>query len=146
MARSTPKDFTRAVQRWTHDTLTETSQTFRDAVSEFTDELVEAAPKVSGNLARSIQVTNGLPVYVGKPDQKYADPSADNQAAIASLELGDTARVAVGAAYALKTEVGYQSRGADGKLAVTGGRFWATSVGSRWKGIVQRIATARRRG
>lgn len=134
------KAFEKQIDNWIKRTEADIAETHRESVRTITNELVAAAPNVTGNLRRSISVAK-TPQYEGTPDQQFTDPTAANNAVISSLEPGDHAYLQVTAAYGLKEE--YGRTGSDGTHQP--GKFFVTSVASRWRGIVNRIASNKKR-
>lgn len=140
MARNRPKDFTRAVQQWTKDVAELSHRVQRDAVHGFVETLTENMPEVSGNLRRSVVVSD-TPFQYGHVDggTQFADRSAENRAKIEAMQPDGTIYIGVQAPYALKDNYGHV--GSDGKARP--GKFWAERTASAWRGLVAKYARAK---
>lgn len=140
--RGSTKSFTNAVSEWTEKAIRDATDIARAGAKEFVAEYQDATPKVSGNLANSTHVAaSPADLIKGTPDQKYADPTAANNAVIDAMELGDKVYVAQVAAYSGKAEFGYV--GSDGTPVA--GHFQGLTTAAKWKGMVRRLAKLRGR-
>jgi len=140
MARNRPKDFQRAVQNWTHDVAERSHRVQRDAVHGFVETLQDNMPEETGNLRRSVVVSDQPFQYGHLPDDtKFTDRSAENRAKIEAMPPDGTLYIGVQAPYSAKDN--YGAVGSDGK--VRPGKFWADRSASAWRGLVARYARAK---
>jgi len=140
MARNDPKAFARAVNKWTHDIAERSHRIQRDAVHGFVETLTDNMPHETGNLRRSVVVSDQPFVEGHVPaDTKFADRSAENRAKIEAMPPDGTRWIGIQSPYALQDN--YGAVGSDGK--VRPGKFWAERTASAWCGIVARYARAK---
>lgn len=109
----------------------------KDAVQGFVNTLQDNMPNESGNLRRSVIVSEE-PITVGRVDgsTEFQDRSAQNASVIANMKPDAHIYVGVQSSYALADN--YGSVGSNGK--VRAGKFWAEKTASAWRGLVKRFA------
>lgn len=142
MARKgSAKDFLASVQESIANMEEASHRIQRDAVHGFVDTLIDNMPEESGNLRRSVLVSE-QPIAIGRvdADTKFDDRSSQNHAVIESMKLDDVIHVGVQAPYALADNYGTVGHAADGKFTNRPGKFWAEKTQSAWRGLVAKFA------
>ena len=131
------KAFTNAVSDWIELAEEPSHRIQRDAVHGFVDTLQSNMPNESGNLRRSVIVSD-QPMTIGRVDgsTQFEDRSAQNHGVIEAMKPDGKVYVGVQAPYALADN--YGSVGSDGK--VRAGKFWAEKTASAWRGLVAKFA------
>lgn len=142
MARKgSAKDFLASVQESIANMEEASHRIQRDAVHGFVDTLIDNMPEESGNLRRSVMVSE-QPIAIGRvdADTQFDDRSAQNHAVIESMKPDGTIHVGVQAPYALADNYGKLSMGADGQVTNRPGKFWAEKTHAAWQGLVRKFA------
>lgn len=139
--KGNPKSFQRAVEQWTADVAERSHRIQRDAVHGFVDTLINNMPNVTGNLRRSVIVSD-QPIAIGRVDgsTQFEDRSVHNHAVIEAMEPDAHVYVGVQSPYALSDNYGTVGYGADGKFTNRLGKFWSEKTLAMWRGLVAKYA------
>ncbi|MGA0615566.1 hypothetical protein [Paracoccus sp. KR1-242] len=138
------KSFTNAVEQWTEQVHQASLDTFAESVRGIANEARAAMPHETGNLSRSIVVSDTAAIPLGANDEVYPDPAASDDAVLANLKLGDRVYIGSRATYFNKQEFGWLSV-AGGAVTSHSGRFGMTAAMARWSAVVKRVWSRRRR-
>ncbi|MBE9636544.1 hypothetical protein [Salipiger mangrovisoli] len=121
------KGFAASVGAWTKKAKTLPDEAFQEFLRLVYQELMRAMPEVTGNLKRSVLVTDtGLVPVDTDPAKQYVDMTAENMATIANMKIGEKAYISVTAPYAIK-----ENYGGDGES----GKFFIEITASKFKAL-----------
>lgn len=138
-------DFEKAVQQWIKQAEADSLDIFKDATRTLAEEVRQAVPRDSGNLANSVVLSPDRNITKGANDEQFPDPRPNDEAVLGNVELGDKIALGVRAAYAARREFGYISTSSDSTHKNIPGTYAVTATMSKWKGLVRRAAQRRGR-
>lgn len=143
MSKGSAKSFASAVTAWVKQTEADSMEVLKDSVRAVAAEARAAVPRDTGNLARSIVLSQTIP-QIGGNDEVYPDPTANDEAVLANVQIGAPIYLGARASYSARREYGYVSRSSAGLKNVPG-TFAVTQAMNKWKGLVKRVAMTRGR-
>lgn len=143
MAKGSPKSFEAAIEQWIAKTEADSLDVWKDSVRAVAADARAAVPRVTGNLANSIVLSQTIPQQ-GANDEVYPDPRPNDEAVLAGVELGDKIYIGARATYAARREFGYISQSKDGLKNIPATFAFTTAMG-KWKSLVKRVAQTRGR-
>lgn len=114
----------------------------QNTMLEMYDQLRAATPIDTGNLRDSLVVHingQGDVTTVTGPNRSGGEQSISN---IMNMKLGDRASFVYHATYARRLNYGFVGADSLGRVYNQAGRFWIEAVGSRYRSIARRVATA----
>lgn len=146
----TTRGFVQAVNKWTKETEERSETAFQNTALEFYDELRKATPVDTGNLRNSLVASvGGSQQMVTGPgnnpsDSGFRSGAETSIANIMNAKLGDRISFLYLASYARRINDGFTGYDSLGRYFNTPGRFWIQRVGSQYRSIARRVATALR--
>lgn len=147
----TTRGFLQAVNKWTREQEERSETALQNTALEFYNELRDATPVDTGNLRNSLiaSVNGPAAATVTGPGSSPSDSSfrsgADQSIAnIMTAKLGDKISYVYSATYARRLNYGFVGFDSLGRYYSQAGRFWIERVGSQYRSIARRVATALR--
>lgn len=147
----TTRGFLQAVNKWTRETEERSETALQNTALEFYDALRDATPVDTGNLRNSLiaSVNGPAAATVTGPGNNPSDASFRSGAEqsignIMNAKLGDKISYVYLATYARRLNYGFVGFDSLGRFYNQAGRFWIERVGSQYRSIARRVATALR--
>lgn len=147
----TTRGFLQAVNKWTREQEERSETALQNTALEFYDALKNATPVDTGNLRNSLiaSVNGPASATVTGPgnspsDDTFRSGAEQSIANIMSAKLGDRISYVYGATYARRLNYGFVGYDSLGRFFNQAGRFWIERVGSQYRSIARRVATALR--
>lgn len=147
----TTRGFLQAVNKWTRETEERSETALQNTALEFYNELRDATPVDTGNLRNSLiaSVNGPAAATVTGPgsnpsDSSFRSGAEQSIANIMTAKLGDKISYVYSATYALRLNYGFVGYDSLGRFFNQAGRFWIERVGSQYRSIARRVATALR--
>ena len=147
----TTRGFLQSVNKWTRETEERSETALQNTALEFYNELRDATPVDTGNLRNSLiaSVNGPSAATVTGPgsspsDSSFRSGAEQSIANIMTAKLGDKISYVYSATYARRLNYGFVGYDSLGRFFNQAGRFWIERVGSQYRSIARRVATALR--
>lgn len=147
----TTRGFLQAVNKWTREQEERSETALQNTALEFYNELRDATPVDTGNLRNSLiaSVNGPAAATVTGPgsspsDSSFRSGAEQSIANIMTAKLGDKISYVYSATYARIQNYGYVGYDSAGRFRNVAGKFWIERVGSQYRSIARRVATALR--